>query len=61
MRKVILLFILITTVLRAWADGTPTLTAVAPDVVVSGDQFRLTYTVNTQKVRDFRVPSIKRV
>ena len=36
MRKVILLFILITTVLRAWADGTPTLTAVAPDVVVSG-------------------------
>ena len=51
MRKVILLFILITTVLRAWADGTPTLTAVAPDVVVSGDQFRLTYTVNTQKVR----------
>ena len=42
MRKVILLFILITTVLRAWADGTPTLTAVAPDVVVSGDQFRLT-------------------
>ncbi len=31
MRKVILLFILITTVLRAWADGTPTLTAVAPD------------------------------
>ena len=59
MRKVILLFILITTVLRAWADGTPTLTAVAPDVVVSGDQFRLTYTVNTQKVRDFRVPSIK--
>ena len=32
MRKVILLFILITTVLRAWADGTPTLTAVAPDL-----------------------------
>ena len=59
MRKVILLFILITTVLGAWADGTQTLTATAPDVVVSGDQFRLTYTVNTQKVRDFRAPSIK--
>lgn len=35
-----------------------TLTAEAPDVVVSGDQFRLTFTVNTQKVKDFRAPSI---
>lgn len=33
--------------------------AAAPDVVVSGDQFRLTFTVNTQKVKDFRAPSIK--
>jgi hypothetical protein len=41
------------------AEGTVTFTAAAPDVVVSGDQFRLTYTVNTQKVRDFRAPSIK--
>jgi hypothetical protein len=41
------------------AEGTVTFTASAPDVVVSGDQFRLTYTVNTQKVRDFRAPSIK--
>lgn len=59
MRKVILLFILITSVLGAWADGNVTFTASAPDVVVSGDQFRLTYTVNTQKVRDFRAPNIK--
>ena len=44
MRKVILLFILITSVLGAWADGNVTFTASAPDVVVSGDQFRLTYT-----------------
>ena len=50
MRKVILLFILITSVLGAWADGNVTFTASAPDVVVSGDQFRLTYTVNTHKV-----------
>ena len=42
MRKVILLFILITSVLGAWADGNVTFTASAPDVVVSGDQFRLT-------------------
>lgn len=59
MRKVILLFILMTTVLGAWADDNITFTAAAPDVVVSGDQFRLTYTVNTHKVRDFRAPSIK--
>lgn len=60
MRKVILLFILvIMTVPGAWADGNVTFTASAPDVVVSGDQFRLTYTVNTQKVRDFRAPNIK--
>ena len=36
MRKVILLFILITSVLGAWADGNVTFTASAPDVVVSG-------------------------
>lgn len=45
--------------LGAWADGNVTFTASAPDVVVSGDQFRLTYTVNTHKVRDFRAPNIK--
>lgn len=59
MRKVILLFILVTTVLGAWADGDVTFVASAPDVVITGDQFRLTYTVNTQKVRDFRAPNIK--
>ena len=53
MRKVILFFILISTVIGAWADGI-TFTANAPEVVVSGDQFRLSYTINSQKVRDFR-------
>ena len=59
MRKVILFFILISTVIGAWADGNITFTANAPEVVVSGDQFRLSYTVNTKKVRDFRAPDIK--
>ena len=58
MRKVILFFILINTVIGAWADGI-TFTANAPEVVVSGDQFRLSYTINSQKVRDFRAPSIQ--
>ena len=59
MRKIILFFILVTTVVGAWADGQISFTANAPEVVVSGDQFRLTYTVNSQKVRDFRAPSMK--
>ena len=58
MRKVILFFILISTVIGAWADEI-TFTANAPEVVVSGDQFRLSYTINSQKVRDFRAPSIQ--
>ena len=58
MRKVILFFILISTVIGAWADNI-TFTANAPEVVVSGDQFRLSFTINSQKVRDFRAPSIQ--
>jgi len=58
MRKIILFFILISTVIGAWADEI-TFTANAPEVVVSGDQFRLSYTINSQKVRDFRAPSIQ--
>jgi len=58
MRKVILFFILISTVIGAWADNI-SFTANAPEVVVSGDQFRLSYTINSQKVRDFRAPNIQ--
>ena len=58
MRKVILFFILISTVIVTWSDGI-TFTANAPEVVVSGDQFRLSFVVNSQKVRDFRAPDIK--
>ena len=59
MRKVILFFILISTVIGVWADNKINFTANAPEVVVSGDQFRLSFTVNTQKVRDFRAPNIQ--
>jgi hypothetical protein len=59
MRKIILLLVWIAAVCGLHAEGTVTFKASAPDAVVSGDQFRLTYTVNTQKVRDFRAPSIK--
>lgn len=49
---------LIAICLQAWADKV-NFTATAPDAVAVGDQFRLSYTVSTQKVRDFRAPSIK--
>ena len=58
MRKVILFFILISTVIGAWADGVSFI-ANAPEVVVSGDQFRLSFTISSKKVRDFRAPNIK--
>ncbi len=44
---------------QAYADDKVTFTASAPDAVAVGDQFRLSYTVNTQKVKNFRAPSIK--
>lgn len=60
MRKLVFLLIaLVATTTQVFADGNITFTASAPDAVVIGDQFRLSYTVNTTKVRDFRVPSVK--
>ena len=59
MRKLIFLLLLIVSVVRVYADDKATLRADAPEVVVSGDQFRLEFTVNTQKVKDFRASSIK--
>ena len=35
-----------------------TFVASAPNAVVSGEQFRLTYTANSRDVRDFRIPEI---
>lgn len=60
MRKIICLWIaLLALTLQAYADDKVTFTASAPDAVAVGDQFRLSYTVNTQKVKNFRAPSIK--
>lgn len=42
-----------------WADEEVSFTASAPDAVAVGDQFRLSYTITTQDVRDFRVASIR--
>lgn len=59
MRKIIFLLF---TILAAWqvkAADKVRFVAEAADVVVSGDQVRLVFTVNSQDIKDFRVPSIK--
>ena len=53
MRKLVFFLLLVIAVLPMQAKEDVTLTAEAPDVVVSGDQFRLTFTVNTQKAGTF--------
>ena len=59
MRKlIIILMTLMAYSTQTFADKV-SFVASAPDVVVVGDQLRLSYTVTTQKVKDFRAPSIK--
>ena len=59
MRKlIIILMTLMAYSTQTFADKV-SFVASAPVVVVVGDQFRLSYTVTTQKVKDFRAPSIK--
>ena len=57
-KLIVILMALIAYSTQALADKV-SFTASAPDVVVVGDQFRLSYTVTTQKVKDFQAPSIK--
>lgn len=59
MKKLIIIWMaLIAYSSQALADKV-SFTASAPDVVVVGDQFKLSYTVTTKKVKDFQIPSIK--
>lgn len=59
MRKYIFLILMISSSLQMFAKEEVTLKASAPEVVVNGDQFRLTYTVNSQDVKDFLAPQAK--
>lgn len=56
MRKTIFLLLMLAGVCNIYADNI-TFTASAPDAVALGDQFRLTYVINTQEVKDFRASS----
>lgn len=57
-RFIIILIALTATTTWALADKV-SFVASAPDVVVTGEQFRLTYTVTTLNVKDLRMPSVK--
>jgi hypothetical protein len=59
MRKSILVLIGFLFSVSSLFAGDITFTASAPDAIVVGQQFRLSYTVTTQKVKDFRMPPIK--
>lgn len=60
MRKLIFLFItLISVTVSALADDKIAFQASGPDVVVEGERFRISYKINTQKIKDFRAPSMK--
>lgn len=59
MKKIAFLWVALSICLFALADDKIIFTASAPETVVMNEQFRLSYVVNTQNVRDLRVPSIK--
>ena len=59
MRKLIFLWIALVVVsLQALANDKVSFTASAPDAVAVGDQFRLAYTVTTQKEHGNPSPSV---
>lgn len=57
MKRLIILYVCIIIGVNVYADDIRFI-ASAPDVVVNGEQFKLTFTINTQKVKDFRAPVI---
>lgn len=58
MKKVYLFILFLMSVSTIWADKIQ-FRAEAPDAVVKGDQFRLTYTINSLDINDFRISSIR--
>lgn len=59
MKKILfLLYVSLLANICAYADGVQ-FTASAPKAVVKGEQFRVSYTVTTQRVKDFRAPSFE--
>ena len=59
-RLLLPVMLLLLTGVRAIADDV-TFTAQAPQAVVSGERFRITYKVNTRDVKEFRAPDMKSI
>lgn len=57
-KKLFLFIVLLLASVGIYADEVQ-FTASAPSAVVKGEQFRLSYTVTTQKIKDFRAPSFE--
>lgn len=58
MKRILLTFTILVTALTCIKADEVTFTANAPGAVVMGEQFRLTYTVNTHNAKSFRVGNI---
>lgn len=56
-KRLLFLILPLITTLQVWSEQV-TFTASAPESVVAGQQFRLSYKVNTNKVKDFRAPGM---
>ena len=59
-RLLLSVMLIMTAVIQAVAEDA-TLTAQAPQAVVVGEQFRLTYRVNTSDAKEFRAPDMKNI
>lgn len=60
MRRIILyICLIIAGITGIYAADNITFRATAPDVVAVGDQFKLSFVISTQNVKDFRAPAIK--
>ena len=57
-RKLLLMVIMLMAGMQVFADDEVTFTAQAPQAVVQGERFRITYKVNSRDVKDFRAPVI---
>ena len=58
-RAVIILSAIITYCTQSWANEKVTFTTSAPEAVLVGEQFKLSYTINTQDVNELKVPSFQ--
>ena len=60
MRRIILyICLIIAGITGIYAADNITFRATAPDVVAVGDQFKLSFVISTQNIKDFRAPAIK--